>query len=77
MPFTMTQSAFFGRTGELDHVVGLLAGSRLVTLTGPAGVGKTRLAVEVAARVGSPPGALLVELAPIHDEIAIVEALAS
>ncbi|MCF6506614.1 AfsR/SARP family transcriptional regulator [Blastococcus sp. MG754426] len=41
-----------GRAEEVDAVGALLAGSRLVTLTGPGGVGKSRLALEVAHRIG-------------------------
>ena len=44
-------STFVGRSAEVDEVVGLLGRYRLVTVTGPGGVGKTRLAAEVAARV--------------------------
>jgi predicted ATPase/DNA-binding SARP family transcriptional activator len=43
-------SLFFGRESELDEIEHLLGGSRLVTLTGVGGVGKTRLALEVARR---------------------------
>jgi hypothetical protein len=42
-------TSFVGRRGELAEVRRLLAGSRLVTLTGVGGVGKTRLAVRAAA----------------------------
>lgn len=41
-----------GRDVDLERVAALLAGSRLVTLTGPAGVGKTRLAIEAARMAG-------------------------
>jgi predicted ATPase/DNA-binding SARP family transcriptional activator len=41
-------SSFVGRSGSVDHIVGLLDDARLVTLAGPGGVGKTRLAREVA-----------------------------
>ena len=52
---------------------GLLAGERLVTLTGSAGVGKTRLALAVAAEtVDSHPGGVWwVELAPLSDPDAV------
>jgi diguanylate cyclase (GGDEF)-like protein len=51
-----------GRDAERDHIVGLLDGARLVTLTGPAGVGKTRLALAVATAVadGFAAGAVVV-----------------
>jgi predicted ATPase len=47
----------------------LLERHRLVTVTGPGGAGKTRLAGEVARRVAAPfaDGAWLAELAPVHD----------
>ena len=41
-------TSFVGRRGQLRQVVDLLAHARLVTLTGPGGVGKTRLALRVA-----------------------------
>src|SRR3984893_14168617 len=41
-------SSFIGRERELQEVKRLLSGMRLLTLTGPGGVGKTRLAIEVA-----------------------------
>ncbi|MBP2325776.1 putative ATPase/DNA-binding SARP family transcriptional activator [Kibdelosporangium banguiense] len=41
-------TSFVGRADELDRIVAMLADSRLVTVTGPGGAGKTRLAIEVA-----------------------------
>ncbi len=44
-------TSFVGRQTEIEKVAGMLGGHRLVTVTGPGGSGKTRLAVEVAGRV--------------------------
>jgi predicted ATPase len=60
-----------GRDNETDEVVALLGIHRLVTLTGPAGVGKTRLALRIAAiRADAfPDGARLADLAPVGREL--------
>ena len=60
-------SSFVGRDAELEQLLGAVRASRLVTLTGPGGTGKTRLAVEAAAalRAEYPDGAWLVELASV------------
>ncbi|MEO5900104.1 MAG: BTAD domain-containing putative transcriptional regulator [Ilumatobacteraceae bacterium] len=60
---------FVGRAGEIRRIEGAFAGeSRLVTLLGTGGAGKTRLAVHVAAGLASTysGGAWLAELAPLH-----------
>jgi predicted ATPase/DNA-binding SARP family transcriptional activator len=60
-------SSFVGRGDELTQLREAVRSSRLVTLTGPGGTGKTRLAVEAAAglRAEYPDGAWLVELASV------------
>jgi predicted ATPase/DNA-binding SARP family transcriptional activator len=58
-------TSFIGRDDDVTGVLKRLGHERLVTLTGPGGVGKTRLSTEVAARVTIP--AWLTELAPVTD----------
>jgi predicted ATPase/DNA-binding CsgD family transcriptional regulator len=62
-------SAFIGREAELAEVRALAGGSRLVTLTGTGGAGKTRLALEAAAGLadGARDGAWFADLAPLGD----------
>jgi len=67
--FPIQLTSFVGRDTEIAEVRDILARNRLVTLTGAGGVGKTRLAVQVAASVagGYADGAWYVDLAPITD----------
>ena len=58
-------TSFVGRDGDVRRVSALLATSRLVTLTGPGGAGKTRLATEVSRARGDE--VCIVELAPLGD----------
>jgi predicted ATPase/class 3 adenylate cyclase len=62
-------SSFIGRDVELDQLRGVLEESRVVTLTGSGGVGKTRLALQLAADAldGSGDGVWFVDLAPLQD----------
>jgi predicted ATPase/DNA-binding SARP family transcriptional activator len=72
-------SRFIGRERELAETTGLLASTRLLTLVGPGGCGKTRLAIELAARAlpDHPDGAHFVDLAPVASEASIVHAVAA
>jgi predicted ATPase/DNA-binding CsgD family transcriptional regulator/tetratricopeptide (TPR) repeat protein len=67
--FPAALTSFVGRAGPVSEVAGLLREYRLVTVTGPGGSGKTRLAGEVARRVAGrfADGAWLVELALVQD----------
>jgi predicted ATPase/class 3 adenylate cyclase len=69
---------FLGRERELVEVVGLLGSARLLTLTGPGGTGKTRLAAQAAgmASDGYPDGVWWVPLAPLRDPTLVVETAA-
>lgn len=70
---------FVGREHEVAAVRELVTRNRLVTLTGPGGAGKTRLALQVAAEMldGTGDGVWLVELAKLDDEGAVPDAIAS
>jgi predicted ATPase/DNA-binding SARP family transcriptional activator len=72
-------SSFRGRNTELEQVDQAIDSSRLVTLIGPGGVGKTRLAVAAAARRRDQHsgGAWLVELASVTDPAAVAPAAAA
>jgi predicted ATPase/class 3 adenylate cyclase len=69
---------FIGRDHEISEIVALLADRRLVTLAGPGGAGKTRLALEVAERVvrNHPDGIRLVELAALVDHEVVIDEVA-
>ena len=71
-------TSFVGRRTEITELTRLLARARLVTLTGGAGVGKTRLAVRTAARLARTfaDGVCLVELAGLTDPALVVHTVA-
>jgi predicted ATPase/DNA-binding CsgD family transcriptional regulator len=71
-------SSFIGRGHEVAEVETLLSDHRLLTLTGPGGSGKTRLALAVASKVVDDfrDGVWLVELAPLSDPDLVAHAVA-
>jgi predicted ATPase len=77
LPRPMTE--WFGPTAELHRRLADLARRRLVTLTGPGGVGKTRLAVEMASLTTDefPDGVWMVELASVAEPDAVLGAVAA
>ncbi|HEY5307455.1 MAG TPA: adenylate/guanylate cyclase domain-containing protein, partial [Casimicrobiaceae bacterium] len=72
-------TSFVGREREVDEVTKLLAQTRLLTLTGVGGLGKTRLSLRVAADVvdNYPDGVWFVELAALTDAARVAQAVAS
>ena len=77
MPYQLT--SFVGRDAEVGTIAERLGENRLVTLTGVGGVGKTRLALQVAAEVvlQFPDGAWLCELASADDAESLIEVIAA
>ena len=76
--FAPAMTSFVGRLAAVDDIAGLLSEYRQVTVTGPGGVGKTRLAGEVVRRVASrfADGVWLVELAAVTDPARMPSAVA-
>jgi predicted ATPase/DNA-binding CsgD family transcriptional regulator len=77
--FPSELTSFVGRDGPVAEVAGLLRGCRLVTVTGPGGAGKTRLAGQVARRVAGwfADGAWLAELALVQDPAQVAAVVAA
>jgi predicted ATPase/class 3 adenylate cyclase len=71
-------TSLVGREREVDEVVRLLESARIVTLTGPGGTGKTRVALAVAERLRAayPGGVWFVDLSPIADPDLVAAAIA-
>jgi predicted ATPase/class 3 adenylate cyclase len=76
LPIQLT--SFIGREYEIAEAKRLLAATRLLTLTGPGGTGKTRLSLQLAAEVldAFPAGVWLVELAPLTDPALVPQTVA-
>jgi NB-ARC domain len=72
-------SSFIGRARELEQTAAALTAARVVALTGPGGVGKTRLALQAARQVAGRfgDGAWLAELAPVRDPAGVDDAVAA
>ena len=77
-PLPTPVTSFVGRTAERAALAGALAEHRMVTATGPGGVGKTRLALSVAAEVGAQrrDGVWFVDLAQVTQPGMVLGALA-
>ena len=70
-------TSFVGRGEAVERLVSELRVSRLVSVTGPGGVGKTRAAVAVATATDHPDGAIMVELASVTDPTQVAPAVAT
>lgn len=72
-------SSFVGRDQELADAEARLANASMLTLTGPGGVGKTRLALELGAHLmdSFPDGVWLVELGPVSEDTLVCDTIAS
>ncbi|MGH1563522.1 ATP-binding protein [Mumia sp. DW29H23] len=70
-------TSFVGRDATVAELTSLVGDNRLVTLVGPGGAGKTRLAVETASRLASrfPDGVWIVELATVTDPSELLDAI--
>lgn len=68
----------FGRDEDATEIAALLEKTRLLTLVGPGGAGKSALALEVASQQGNsyPEGVFLVDLAAVNDPTLLLDALA-
>jgi len=77
--FPAALTRFVGREEAVRDVAGLLEEFRLVTVTGPGGMGKTRLAGQVARQVAArfTDGAWLAELAPVRDPAQVAAVVAA
>ncbi len=79
LPMPVPVTSFVGRNEDLARVTGMLGEARLVTLHGPGGVGKTRLALEVASRAAGNyrSGICFCDLAAVTRPQAMIRAVAT
>ena len=72
-------TSFIGRDAEVERAKALLTRTRQLTVTGPGGTGKTRLALRIAAEVAPqfPQGTFFVDLAPLSDSALVIPTIAS
>ena len=72
------RTSFVGRARAMADIERLLGETRLLTLTGPGGTGKTRLALEAASRLLDrfPDGVFFVDLSPLTDPTLVIPAIA-
>jgi len=77
LPVPLT--SFVGREAQMAEITHMLQTTRLLTLTGPGGCGKTRLALEAATKLldDYPNGVWLVELAPLADPALVTQTMAA
>ena len=71
-------TSFVGRRDELEEALRLLRGSRVLTLTGPGGIGKTRLSLQIAAAAADdfPDGVWFVPLEPVRERELVAPTIA-
>ncbi len=76
-PLPLPASSFLGRAKEVGEVGAALESSRILTVVGPGGVGKTRLALEALRLIDAAQGAVFIELAPLRDPTQVAEFVAN
>lgn len=77
VPLPVAQSSFVGRERELAELAELLSRSRLVSVIGPGGAGKTRLAIEAIRRWQPAAEVVFIPLEPVRQPQALISVVAS
>lgn len=75
-PLPVAQSSFVGRESELAELCDLLDRSRLITLIGPGGAGKTRLAIEAVRRLAPAAEVVFIPLEPVRRPESLIATVA-